>query len=370
MGNITRLEPMSDLDHQPIPHSLRLRAGEWVQVRSKEEILSTLDKQGRLDELPFMPQMLQYCGQRFQVYKRAHKTCDTVNITGGRKMKNAVHLEALRCNGEAFGGCQAGCQLFWKEAWLERVDSREPEDSATKPSSNAGCTEADIWAATRASQPNEEPVYRCQATQLFLATERLPAWVFSQYIEDYTSGNVRFRQLILGAFVYVYYQLTESGLGFGSALRWVYNIWQKARGKWTYPWYPGRLPRGSKTPACRLDLQPGEWVTVRDQESILSTIDEDLKNKGMFFHGEMVPYCGKSFKVLKRIGQMIDEKTGKMVKLKNECIVLEGADCVGRYTKPRFCPRGCYPYWREIWLERAKQADAQQSRPAEQVATH
>ena len=28
---------------------LRLRAGEWVQVRTKEEILGTLDSDGRLD---------------------------------------------------------------------------------------------------------------------------------------------------------------------------------------------------------------------------------------------------------------------------------------------------------------------------------
>ena len=45
-----------------------------MEVRSKEEILRTLDKSGRLEGLPFMPQMFQYCGQRFQVYKRAHKT--------------------------------------------------------------------------------------------------------------------------------------------------------------------------------------------------------------------------------------------------------------------------------------------------------
>ena len=50
-----------------------------MEVRSKEEILRTLDKSGRLEGLPFMPQMFQYCGQRFQVYKRAHKTCDTVS---------------------------------------------------------------------------------------------------------------------------------------------------------------------------------------------------------------------------------------------------------------------------------------------------
>ena len=57
------------------PH-MKPCAGDWVEVRSKEEILSTLDKSGRLEGLPFMPQMFKYCGQRFQVYKRAHKTCE------------------------------------------------------------------------------------------------------------------------------------------------------------------------------------------------------------------------------------------------------------------------------------------------------
>ena len=53
-----------------------LKAGEWVQVRSKEEILATLDANGRLDEMPFMPEMLKYCGARMMVGKRSHKTCD------------------------------------------------------------------------------------------------------------------------------------------------------------------------------------------------------------------------------------------------------------------------------------------------------
>src|SRR5690242_7226316 len=106
-------------------HSLNLHAGEWVEVRSKAEILQTLDEHAQLDGLPFMPQMFKYCGQRFRVYKRAHKTCDTVFPVRGRRMVDAVHLET-RCDGEAYGGCQAGCLLFWKEAWLKRVDRAQP----------------------------------------------------------------------------------------------------------------------------------------------------------------------------------------------------------------------------------------------------
>jgi hypothetical protein len=46
----------------------KLSIGDWVEVRSKEEILATLDSNGWLDGMPFMPEMLQYCGRKFQVY--------------------------------------------------------------------------------------------------------------------------------------------------------------------------------------------------------------------------------------------------------------------------------------------------------------
>lgn len=60
-------------------NTLQLRSGDLVEVRSKEEILGSLDGKGQLEGLPFMPQMFQFCGQKFRVCKRAHKTCDTVN---------------------------------------------------------------------------------------------------------------------------------------------------------------------------------------------------------------------------------------------------------------------------------------------------
>ena len=49
---------------------LDLRVGELVEVRSEQEILATLDEHGRLDGLPFMPEMLQFAGQRLRVDKR------------------------------------------------------------------------------------------------------------------------------------------------------------------------------------------------------------------------------------------------------------------------------------------------------------
>src|SRR5258705_10026217 len=42
---------------------MTIHVGDRVEVRRKEEILATLDENGRLDGLPLMPQMLKYCGQ-------------------------------------------------------------------------------------------------------------------------------------------------------------------------------------------------------------------------------------------------------------------------------------------------------------------
>src|SRR5215470_16895083 len=98
----------------------KLRTGDWVKIRSKEEILRTLDREGRLQGMPFMPEMFAFCGQEHQVYKVAHKSCDYSALPfRTRRLRNTLHL-ATRCNGSAHGGCQAGCLLFWKEDWLTR----------------------------------------------------------------------------------------------------------------------------------------------------------------------------------------------------------------------------------------------------------
>src|SRR5215204_4779553 len=113
--------------------TLNLQAGELVEVRSRNEVLATLDNLGRYEDVPFMPEMLQYCGRRMRVFRRAHKVCDFVTLTGSRSLPNAVILEECRCDGSAHGGCQAECTLFWKEVWLKRVgDTSETINAGLK----------------------------------------------------------------------------------------------------------------------------------------------------------------------------------------------------------------------------------------------
>jgi hypothetical protein len=342
---------------------MKLRAGDWDEVKSKEEILATLDKNGWLEGLPFMPQMFEYCGQRFKVYKRAHKTCDTVYPIRGRRLSGAVHLD-LRCNGAAYGGCQAACLMFWKSAWLNPVNE---EVTGTHSASQVGrlisisptgTTEADVIAGTYEEDPSspDRKRYICQATQLPSFTTDLNWWDVRQYVEDLTSGNVTIYQLFKGVTYATYNQAINAGVGLGRALRWIYDRAQSLWGGVPYPRKRGSIPVDQPTPTCTLDLRPGELVRVKPFREVLATLNTDNKNRGLYFDAESVPYCGGEYRVRSRLNKFIDEKTGKLITLKNSSILLEGVWCGSRYSECRmYCPRGIYTWWREIWLDRVSE---------------
>jgi hypothetical protein len=340
----------------------KLKTGDWIEVRSREEILATLDETGRLENFPFMPEMFAFCGKRFQVYKRAHKTCDTVFPIRGRRVHQCVHLDT-RCDGRGHGGCQARCLIFWKEAWLKRVDNSAVLVESSEPTfgnnfvpvARLGRMESVVWGEAVVRNSDGSSRYVCQATQLPYATTDLPWWDFRQYVEDYFSGNVTLWRIICGAVYAAYYNLSQAGIGLGRLMRWFYDKFHWLWGGTLFPRKTGSIPGGRPTPTLSLNLQPGELVRVKAHADILKTIGTDSKNRGMYWDAEMVPYCGKTFRVKDRVTRIIDERTGKMQDMKNPCIILDGVVCQSRYSQCRmFCPRSIYSYWREIWLERVE----------------
>jgi len=343
----------------------KLKVGDWVEVRSKEEILRTLDSKGQLDGVSFMPEMFKFCGKRFQVYKRAHKTCDytTQYPYHTRRMEETVHLET-RCNGEAHGGCQAGCLLYWKHAWLKPLEKQLPEALSAKQ--NFGCSEETLWSATSSGEAGQT-IYACQATQVPDGTTPLAWWDLRQYLEDYFSGNVGLERIISGLTYSAFYHLSQAGIGVGRPMRWFYNRFHRLWGATKFPRNPGRIPEGQPTPMGILNLQPGELVRIKSQDEILKTVDASNRNRGMYWDAELVPYCGGTYKVLGSVRKLIDEKTGKMLEMKNPCVVLDSVVCQARYSSCRMlCPKEMFPYWREIWLERvAEKTPPEQSRQDE-----
>src|SRR5262249_35755711 len=161
------------------------------------------------------------------------------------------------------------------------------------------------------------PTYVCQATQVPFATSPLAWWDIRQYIEDYWSGNVGLARLFSGLVYSIYYHLSQAGLGLGRPMRWFYNRFHPVWRGTLFPRKPGSIPEGKPTPSVTLNLQPGELVHVKSHEEILKTVDSRNRNRGMYWDAELVPYCGGTYRVLKRVSKLIDEKTGNMVEMKH-----------------------------------------------------
>jgi hypothetical protein len=332
----------------PTISALDLKVGDYVEVLSRAEILATLDENGEHDNLPFMPEMLQFCGQRLRVGKVAHKTCDTLTRGGVRKMENAVHLQGVRCDGGGHGGCQAACLIFWKHAWLRKVAPGTPVDPAPVTDDEPRLLPLLTIASRRPDSDEGEPRYRCQATEMARATPHgLPVRHIAQYVTDVRTGNVgpfwSSRAFLIG----LYNRLQDA-----ASRRVPPRL--RLRGGRHWGDLVGRAV--GKTPTTELGLQPGDLVRIKSRAEIELTLNPELLNRGMGFDAEMARFCGQTARVARRVENIIDEHSGKMLHMRSPCLVLEGIICEGAFSSN--CPRSITPYWREIWLERVTPASS------------
>ena len=160
--------------------------------------------------------------------------------------------------------------------------------------------------------------------------------------------------LVFGVYA-SFYGLSQAGIGLGRPMRWLYDRMYKLWRGCPFPRRTGTIARGCPTPTATLNLLPGELVRIKSHAEILATLNTDSRNRGLYFDKEAVPYCGGTYRVARRVTRLLDEKTGKLMQLKNDCIVLDGVTCQARYSDRRMlCPRAIESYWREIWLERVE----------------
>jgi hypothetical protein len=292
------------------PEALGLQRGEEAEVRTLAEIRATLDERGTLDGIPFMAEMERFAGTRARVWRRADRLC-VEGAPTHRRLRDTVFLEDLRCDGSAHDGCQRACLLLWNEAWLRRPG----EPSAPAP----------VAAGVRAAPAAEGSRFFCQSTALLAASTPMPVWHPGQYLRDLLTGNLTFAEL------------TRSMAG---SVRTKLKSLAARR---------VRAERPAKTPSERLGLAVGDWVEVKSLEEIEATLDARQTNRGLEFSPAMIPYCGRRYRVARRLERIIRETTGEMRDLANT-VVLDAVVCDG--VCARGCPRANVLYWREIWLRR------------------
>jgi hypothetical protein len=98
---------------------LGLRPGEWVEVKSREEIEATLTADGRNRGLTFEMEMLVHCGKHYQV------DCPITRIISERTgemlhLNGTVALTGVTCQGTCSRNCPRANPLYWREIWLRR----------------------------------------------------------------------------------------------------------------------------------------------------------------------------------------------------------------------------------------------------------
>ncbi|HEX9935149.1 MAG TPA: hypothetical protein VGB38_08135 [bacterium] len=99
-----------------------IREGDWVCIRSREEIGETLDGWKFLGGCRFMDEMYAYCGQRHRVFKQVRNILDERTLRM-HKSKDLFILDGLYCKGSwPFKECDRCCFFFWKKAWLKKVE--------------------------------------------------------------------------------------------------------------------------------------------------------------------------------------------------------------------------------------------------------
>jgi hypothetical protein len=112
-------------------------------------------------------------------------------------MVNAVHFTGVRCDGQAHGGCQAGCLIYWKEAWLKWVDEDGQEATGEEAVQPRAAPSSGWWRRPA----RMKSVIRARPRAPARGPQPAPPWDVRQYVLDVTSGNIGVLATIRGVIV-------------------------------------------------------------------------------------------------------------------------------------------------------------------------
>jgi hypothetical protein len=109
----------------PSPEQPDIKSGQWIEVRTIEEIAATLDDGEKLGGCLFIDEMGEYCGRRYRVLKEVESFYDETKNRMCRA-KNMFLLEGVRCSGRQrlyTVDCDRSCFFFWHRDWLQGIDA-------------------------------------------------------------------------------------------------------------------------------------------------------------------------------------------------------------------------------------------------------
>ena len=304
--------------------------GDFVEVKTWSEIKATLDEDGCLEQLPFMPEMLAMCGNPARVFRCMHRLFDYRKSRRMRHMHGSVLLVGAMCDGSAHGGCNAACHTIWKTDWLRRVE--HPDDVSSGSPNAAAEFPVDDARQGSGTQP---PRYTCQLTQLNVASEPIGNWSAANFIRPLVAGNVAFRAFVVGRLTYLF------------------NKIQHLRQGVSFPAF-GPFAQDSSSHQ-EGPLKPGDQVIARSPAEIRATLNDQLMHRGMGFESDMLKYCGQRCRVGSEVKSLIDIVTGEMRTMKTPAYILKDIHFSGE--RQLFNAQYEPLFWRSAWLNRVEDSD-------------
>jgi len=217
-----------------------------VQVRTKEEIRRHWDRDGRLDELPFMPEMLPHCGRKMRVGNGSQDLQFPRSASAAERWRKPSPGE-YRCNGSAHDGC-GGMPDLLEEACsngLMMLPATWTLVFTEWRTLRCGYAQWDMLHSRVKipAVPGEvEPTYLCQKRRsnsqpsLCMVDTAPDMWripsatSLPQWQPVCCTGLAHDR---------------EAGVGVGSAMRLIYDTFQQQRGATPYPIRPYGVPIGT-----------------------------------------------------------------------------------------------------------------------------
>jgi hypothetical protein len=302
--------------------------GDLVEIKTWDEIHATLDQQGCLEQLPFMPEMLSMCGKRAYVFRCVHRLFDYRKSRRMRHMDGTVLLVGAVCDGSMHGGCEAACHTMWKSDWLHRVDPSRSTVAA--PASSDRARPAQDAAVLQFGTP--APRFACQLTQLHAASQPIGKWSATNFLLPMISGNVTPAAFVVGWLMYIF------------------NEFQHLRGGVSYPEFETIVHRDASSSGSGEDIQlkAGDRVVVKSSAEIRATLNDDLMHRGMWFEPDMSKHCGRHYCIQNEVTKLIDIVTGEMRTMKTPAYILRDVHFSGE--RQLFNAQYEPLFWRAAWL--------------------
>jgi hypothetical protein len=115
---------ITGLAGRPTPTEIKnLKPGELVRIKSKEEIMRTLDQEQLNRGLGFEAEMARFCGRTARVARVVKRIVDERTGRMLTMRSPCVVLEGIVCEGAYHMSCPRAIPPYWREIWLERVEA-------------------------------------------------------------------------------------------------------------------------------------------------------------------------------------------------------------------------------------------------------